>query len=363
MRALIAPDKFKGTLTALEAAASMARGFMVASQAWEAIESPMADGGDGTLEVLRFHCREARWRKETVSGPLGDQLRAEFAAIEGDAWVEMALCSGLGVARGSSPLDASSLGTGQMMRAASSRSGVERAIVAVGGSASTDGGTGAARAWGWRFLDSGGKDLPPGGGALADLAHIEPGSPPDMKFVGACDVDSFLTGEAGAARVFAPQKGASATDVDRLERGLEVLADRIEVDLGVSIRGVRHGGAGGGMGAGLIAFFGAELSYGFDLIADRIGFAEAIASCDLVITGEGSYDGQSARGKVAHRVAAAARSSGIPCALIAGEILVDPEPVFDSWVDVSERYGGERARYEAQSAVAKAAIEVATEYL
>lgn len=355
---LIAPDKFRGTLTAIQAAAVMARGARALNESVETVEFPMADGGDGTLEVLCAHIHNADLHTRTVEGPLGETVEAGFLTIGGDAWVEMASCSGLVVSSTPlRPLNAGSMGTGVMMRRAVERAEVKRTIVGVGGSASTDGGTGAARAFGWRFLDRDGRDLPPGGGALVDVAHIEPGEPSPTEVLGACDVDSPLLGPEGAASAFAAQKGATDQQIRQLEEGLSTLAEVIARDTGVLVEASPHGGAGGGMGAGLSTFFDARLLYGFDVVAESVRFDTALARCDLVVTGEGAYDLQSSRGKVVHRVAEAAAARGVPCVLVAGDIRSDPAGSFLRAVSVSETYGPKRARLEAVSAVAKATME------
>jgi glycerate kinase len=356
MRVLIAPDKFRGTLTAIEAAATMARGVRALSDLVEPIEFPMADGGDGTVDVLSSHVEVSRL-KRMVHGPLGDPVDATFGVHHEVAWIEMAACSGLHLCDELRPLEANSRGTGDMTRGATQLPSVRRAVVAVGGSASTDGGTGAARAHGWRFLDGRGGDLPLGGAALVDLAHIDIGVSPPIEIIGACDVDSPLLGDSGAARSFAAQKGASDDEIERLEEGLWVLARVVESDIGMTLDDLPHAGAGGGMGAGLLAFFDASLGYGFDLISETVDLGSALAQCDVVVTGEGAYDEQSSRGKVAHRVAEAAAALEIPCVLIAGELRSEPDQMFGRSVDVSQTYGNEQARYEAASSVAKATME------
>jgi glycerate kinase len=295
--------------------------------------------------------------------PYGRELGASFATNGARAWVEMAMCSGLGISDSRRPLEADSAGTGRMIREASASAGITRTVVAVGGSASTDGGTGAARACGWLFLDARGRELPPGGGALEGLARIERDVGLVGDVLGACDVDSPLLGESGTARVFAPQKGATPEEVLKLERGLANLAERIDADLGLDVGELPHGGAGGGMGAGLRAFFNADLSYGFDVIAEAVDLEAVLPACDVVITGEGSFDGQSSRGKVASRVADVAARFEVPCLLIAGEITVDPGPAFADWIDVSSLFGRERSIYEAEAAVAKAAMKAISSFL
>jgi glycerate kinase len=282
----------------------------------------MADGGDGTLLALQDAIGGSLSFFE-VEGPLGDPITAPVALMaDGSAMVEMALASGLERVRHLAPLRASSVGTGRLIAHARAltRGPI---VVGVGGSASTDGGTGAATAIGWRFLDDLGRDLAPGGGSLKDLHSIVSPEEIPTGVVGACDVMSRLTGESGAARRFAPQKGAGPHDVELLEFGLERLRQVAERDLGLDLDGFAGGGAGGGMGAGLKAFFAAELRYGFDLVADAAGLDDLLAGASLVITGEGRLDEASAAAKVPGGVADRSRAAGVPCVVVAGEVALD----------------------------------------
>ena len=332
MRVVVAPDKFKGSLSAHEVATALARAVERSLPEADVAVFPMADGGEGTLEALTSAV-DARVLHAEVSGPLGGPVRAPVVLLpDGTAALEMASASGLALVEQHErdALRATSRGTGQLaLRAAQALVRVNsagRVIVGIGGSASTDGGVGAAGAVGWRFLDRLGHDLPPGGGSLHELVAID-GSDvssaiAQCAFVGACDVDNPLLGEDGAARVFAPQKGASAADVQQLSEGLEALAERIDVDLGIDVRTGSHTGAGGGFGAGLVAFFGGVLTPGTQFVANAIGLTEAIEQADLVITGEGRVDGSSLRGKTPVGVAQIASRASVPCWLVAGEVAV-----------------------------------------
>ena len=329
MRVVIATDKFRGSFSAREAAVIMGSAVRECLPDATIHESPIADGGEGTLRAL-LSVVGGRESTVEVVGPLGNPVDGSVGFLaNGWAVVEMAGASGLDRLPGGrrDALRASSVGTGQLIRAAIEEG--ERPvqiIVCIGGSASTDGGTGAATAMGWRFLDRGGRILSPGGGFLTELASIER---PDhdalqgVSVIGACDVDSPLTGPAGAARVFAPQKGATPTEVTRLERALEKLAGRISSHLGVGVAGIAGAGAGGGMGAGLVAFFDAELVSGVDLVADAVGLKREIEKADLVITGEGSLDRQSLRGKCAVGIGRIASSVGVDCLAVAGRVAVE----------------------------------------
>ncbi|MDQ3985086.1 MAG: glycerate kinase [Actinomycetota bacterium] len=329
MRVVIATDKFRGSFSARQAAATMASALRECLPTATIYESRVADGGEGTLEVL-LSAVGGRESSVEVAGPLGDPVGGRMAVLaNGWAVIEMATASGLDrlTRDRRDALRASSTGTGELIRAAIEE--IERParlIVCIGGSASTDGGVGAATAIGWRFLDRGGRGLSPGGGFLTELASI--GRPhrdflEGISVTGACDVDSPLTGLAGAARVYAPQKGATAGEIARLERALETLAARISSDLDIGVAGLPGAGAGGGMGAGLVAFFGGELVPGVDLVAEAVGLKQQIEKADLVITGEGSLDGQSLRGKCAVGVARIASAAGVDCVAVAGRVAVE----------------------------------------
>lgn len=303
----------------------MAAGILGAIPDAEIESRPLADGGDGTLEVL-LAASGGRAVSLQVTGPMGEGVSARFGIMPGGTRVvEMAAASGLGLMSGERrPLDASSIGTGECVRAALADAGSRtEMVVTIGGSASTDGGTGAARALGWRFLDRLGRDLPPGGGALRVLHEIVPPEEnvfSDAAVTGACDVDSPLLGADGAARAFAPQKGASADEVELLEEGMQVLATRVETDVGLRVDEIPGAGAGGGMGAGVVAFMGGRLRSGFDLVAEAVDLERSLRTTDVVVTGEGRFDQQSLRGKVTAGVARCARKTGTPAVLIAGHV-------------------------------------------
>lgn len=281
-RAVVAPNAFTGSLSSPLAAAALARGMR--SAGWDAVEIPVADGGPGTSAVL-----EGRTPPRV-------------------AVVEMAEHAGLGF--GLDPLGADTLAVG---RAVVSAAGNARAVwVGLGGSRTTDGGTGFARALGWRFLDGDGRDLPLGGGALVHLAHVERGAPASLELVGLCDVRVPL---AGAATVFASQKGASPAEIDILRRGLE----RLEAVIGVT-GDFPGAGSAGGLGYGLVVFAGARLEPGVEVVARAVGLDTALRGADLCVTGEGSLDSQTLEGKAPWFVAERAAKAGVPLALVAGRV-------------------------------------------
>ncbi|MGH3117597.1 MAG: glycerate kinase family protein [Gaiellales bacterium] len=326
VKIVIAPDKFKGTLSATEVAEAMMRGARRVHPDASFALRPMADGGEGTVAAL-LAARGGRATTHIVTDPLGSKVHAEIGAMEdGTACIEMAAASGLQLVSTDrrDPLTARSDGTGELIQVAVD-AGVRRIVVGVGGSATVDGGTGAARARGWRFLDAAGNDLAPGGGALVGLTRIDPEGTRRLEadIVGACDVDSPLLGAVGAARRFARQKGADVAATDRLEEGLARLAERIREDLDLDVASLPGAGAGGGMGAGLVAFFGARLEPGFDLVARESSLAAVLEDADLVVTGEGRLDQSSLRGKVPVGVARAARAARTTCLAVVGDLVLE----------------------------------------
>jgi glycerate kinase len=329
---LVAPDSFKGSLPADQVAAAVGSGLRTAAATagvtLDVLLRPVADGGEGTVAMVLA----AGWRplEVAVSGPTGEPVRATLAlgpVVAGPrtALVELAAASGLGRLPGGrpDPLHASTRGTGQLVRAALD-TGVERLVLAIGGSATTDGGAGLAAALGARFLDRAGAELPPGGGALPDLDRVDvSGLDPrlrDVEVVVASDVDNPLAGPHGAAHIYAAQKGASPGDVAVLDAGLVRLAEVLRRDLGLDVARVPGAGAAGGVGAGALAFLGARLTPGIDLLLDLVGFDDTLAGADLVVTGEGSIDAQTMSGKAPMGVARRAYAAGVPVVLLAGRV-------------------------------------------
>ena len=324
MRILIAPDKFKGSLDARSVAEALARGIRRVYPDSELVIRPLADGGEGTIDSFLL-ASGGRVVEQRVEGPLGEEVVASIGVVGRRAIVEMSSASGMGVAADRRPLEASSVGTGALIEHAAALPGIEEIVVGIGGSASTDGGTGAARAIGWRFLDAHGADLPPGGGALVSLEHIEAPASVESRprIIGACDVDNPLIGARGAAAMFGPQKGAGPEEVELLERGLTRLANVLQREFGLDIARVPHVGAGGGMGAGLVAFFGGELVSGFDLLSRSTALEDEVARADLVVTGEGRLDRSSLGGKTPVALARLAAKHRKVCVAIAGDLALD----------------------------------------
>jgi glycerate kinase len=323
-RVVIAPDKFKGSASAVEVARALELGLRsVWGDGCETRIVPMADGGEGTVDA--FLAGGARRIERTVRGPLGAPVTAQFALDGARAIVEIAAASGLALlAEGKrDPLRTSTEGAGDLLRAALD-AGARTIVVALGGSATNDGGSGMLRALGARFLDASGADLPPGGAALARLARIEPsGLDPRLRGVAfevAADVDSPLCGPLGASLVYGGQKGASAADALELDAALANFA-RVTAALLRSDASAEPGsGAAGGLGFALRAFLGARLRRGVDVIADVQGLDPALAGAQLCLTGEGSIDDQTLRGKTVFGVAARARARGVPVVAFAGSV-------------------------------------------
>lgn len=330
---LVACDSFKGSLSAREACEAIGSGIRRLRPDAELRLLPLADGGDGTCRVLegafggRHVCRE-------VTHPLADRtVEASWLYIPDaperapQAVVEMASGSGLVLVPPGErdPLRTTTAGTGELVAHAAA-AGARRIWLTLGGSATVDGGTGAATALGWRFLDREGRPVPPGGAGLERIHAIEPPAEPlDASVTALCDVDNRLLGPRGAAAVFGPQKGARPADVPRLDAGLANLAERVRAGLGVDVTGLEGGGAAGGFAAGAVAFMGATLARGIDRILDAVAFVEALDGADWVVTGEGSLDAQSLDGKVVSGVLARARPAGVPVAAVAGRVALDEE--------------------------------------
>jgi glycerate kinase len=320
VRVVIAPDSFKGTIGAAGAADALAAGWLSERPGDEVIRVPLADGGEGTLAVLAA-AGPARWHEAVVSGPGREPVQASWLELPGRTHViELASAAGLPQLPEFDPLGAHTTGVGELIGLALD-AGAHRIVTGLGGSASTDGGTGALRALGARFRDAAGHELRPGGGALAglaaaDLAGLRP--PPPGGAACLTDVRAPLLGPGGAAAVFGPQKGATPAQVRVLEAGLARLAEVLGGQPGQP-----GAGAAGGAGYGL-ATWGAQLRPGSAEVARIAGLDAALAGADLVITGEGQYDATSVTGKVVGAVAAAARAAGVPATVVAGVITVIP---------------------------------------
>ena len=326
MHCLIAPDKFKGSLTALAAAEAMARGIAQSCPGAVMQTLPIADGGEGTAEAI-CAALGGKWISVTAHDPLGRDCKARYAWLEGGtAVIDMSEASGLWRVSPDErdPRRASTFGTGQLLRGALER-GARKILIGLGGSATNDGGIGLAEALGFQFLNSAGKRLPALAVNLSLFARIvAPPQPVDAEIIALCDVQNPLTGERGASRVFGPQKGADACCVEELDAGLAHLADLVSRDLGCDFRSTPGAGAAGGLGFGLVSFCGARIRSGFETIATVSGLEAQIAASDIVLTGEGRLDPQTLEGKGPAGVAALARKHGKPVFAFAGAVADDP---------------------------------------
>ncbi|MBN2302091.1 MAG: glycerate kinase [Lentisphaerae bacterium] len=325
----VVPDSFKGSMTALEAALCIERGLKRVLTNVVIRKIPMADGGDGTVQTV-VDATGGKLLTRAVRNPTGRRVQAMFG-VTGDgktAVIEMATASGLVLLapKERNPMITSTYGTGELIRHALDL-GVRRILVGIGGSATNDGGMGMARALGIRFVDSCGRDLREGGGALKKLAKICPERLDDrirkVSIDVACDVDNPLVGPRGAARVYGPQKGATPAMVRELDAGLRQMAKIIKRDLGKTILNVPGSGAAGGLGGGLMAFLGGRLKPGVSMVMDAINLKKRLKGCNLVITGEGRMDGQTAFGKAPAGVAAMADRLGISTIAISGCVGAD----------------------------------------
>ena len=324
MKVVIAPNAFKGTLTAPQAAAAIARGVREVFPDAEVVEIPVADGGDGTVEAL-VSAHQGEYRTVEVEGPLRDWVTARYGLINsGDtAVVELATASGLALISPErrDPRRASTFGFGQLLDVAR-REGASTIIAGIGGSATNDAGAGMGQALGYGLLDERGQELERGGAALAHLARIDASTfdPAwrSLRVRVACDVTNPLTGPMGASAVYGPQKGADPETVQELDAALGRFAEVVARDLGKSVDDLPGAGAAGGTGAGLVAFVDASLERGAPLVVEAAGFDAALEGAQLVITGEGRADEQTAYGKAPGEVARRAAAVGVPVLLLTG---------------------------------------------
>lgn len=328
MKIVVALDSFKGSLTAVQACDIVAQALRSSVPGVEVVTKPMADGGEGTASVL-MAAAGGQWISKAVMGPLPDmEVEAGFVWLPDDrtALVEMATASGLPLLRPEqrNPLRTTTYGTGQLIQAAVDY-GANHILLAIGGSATVDGGVGAAMALGWHFLTRGGREVDFGGGQLLNVEGIFPPAHPLKATVEVlCDVDNPLCGAHGAAQVYGPQKGATPGMVEQLDAGLAHLARVVKEQLGRDIACLPGAGAAGGLAAGAVAFLNARLVPGIDAVMSQTRLTEAVAGADWVVTGEGSFDEQSLRGKVVSGVTRVARAAGARIAVCAGQVRLEP---------------------------------------
>ena len=328
---LLCPNAFKGSLTAMEAAQAMQEGIALTAQERglniETVCLPLADGGDGTLETL-IAATGGTLFEANVSDPLGRPIVAQWGRLGGEqartAVIEMASASGLRLLKPGeyNPLATSTCGTGELMRTAI-EAGCTTLLVGIGGSATNDGGAGMAQALGFGLKTQWGEKIKSGGGALHTLTHIEPSAfwnAHHVQVIVACDVDNPLCGTQGASAIYGPQKGATPETIPLLDANLTHYADILQQTFRKDVRDVAGAGAAGGLGAGLMAFCGAELCSGTEMVFEAVGFEDKLAECDLIFTGEGRLDSQTVRGKVIAQVARRAKLRDIPVIALAGSV-------------------------------------------
>ncbi|NKI75106.1 glycerate kinase [Dickeya sp. CFBP 2040] len=329
MKIVIAPDSYKESLSAQEVATQIEAGFREVFPEASYVKLPVADGGEGTVEAMVAATR-GKIIRVNVTGPLGDDIDA-FFGLSGDektAFIEMAAASGLERVPPHlrNPLLTTSYGTGELIRSALDH-GVRHCIIGIGGSATNDGGAGMVQALGVQLLDDARQPIGFGGAELARLAHIDTCSLDprvrQCRFEVACDVTNPLTGRLGASAVFGPQKGASEAMVEQLDQALQHYAGIIRHDLDIDVEQVPGAGAAGGMGAALLAFCGAELRRGIEIVTEALGLDELVRDASLVITGEGRIDSQTIHGKVPIGVASVAKRYHKPVIGIAGSLTAD----------------------------------------
>ena len=326
MKVVIAPQTFKGSISALEVARAMREGVGRVLKDAETVLVPVADGGDGTLETL-VEGSGGEIRDLEVTGPLGERIVAQWGALgDGEtAVIEMARTSGLAlvpVGKGD-PLVTTTYGLGEAIGHALGE-GFRKFIIGIGGSATNDGGAGMAQALGVRLLDGDGRELPFGGAALARLSQIDPSGlnkhARESQFLVAIDVSNPLTGPEGASAIYGPQKGATPEMVVQLDAALEHFASVVKRDLGADIKDFPGAGAAGGLGGGLVAFLKGEPRTGVDIVLEAVGLDKHLEGADLAITGEGCMDYQTVYSKAPIGVAARARARGVPVIAISGSL-------------------------------------------
>lgn len=334
---VLIPDSFKGTMTSSEICEIMTQAIRGQYQDSEIVSIPVADGGEGSVD-----CFVSALKGETVTAramnPFMEEIESFYGLLDGGntAVIEMAACAGLPMVEDrKNPLKATTYGVGQLMLDAAKR-GAKKIIVGLGGSATNDGGCGAAAATGVKFYNEAGESFVPVGGTLSQIARIDMSSRDKtldgIEFVTMCDIDNPLCGKNGASHVFGPQKGADEKMVELLDAGLASLSKVIERDLSLEVLNMPGAGAAGGMGAGMKAFFASKLQMGIDTVLDTVQFDKIIRGADMIFTGEGKIDGQSLRGKVVIGVARRAKDSKVPVVAIVGDIGDNIEPAYGEGV-------------------------------
>ncbi|MBQ6614378.1 MAG: glycerate kinase [Clostridia bacterium] len=366
MKIIVATDSFKGTISASEATEIIADEFAAKLPTSKVIKMPIADGGEGSTDCF-VDALGGGYVVSTVKNCFFEDTQVKIGIVDAGetAVIEVAAAAGLSFAEGrKNPLLTTTYGVGQMISLAANM-GVKRVLLCLGGSATNDLGCGAAAALGVAFLDKNGEIMLPLGGMLDEVCHIDTSGIPDsvrsLEIICLCDVKGTLTGDTGAARMFAPQKGASPEAVELLEANAIHMQEVIQNDLGIDVSDVEGGGAAGGFGAGAYAFFGAEIRSGIDEVLKVIGFENALEDCDAVVTGEGRVDAQSVTGKAISGVINAAKAKEVPVVVIGGSVDKDTD-ITDAAVfsTVTDFCGFEDVKDNAKENLRRTARNVAT---
>lgn len=336
-KAVLIPDSFKGTLSSIEICTSMKARILSHYPGCEVVSIPVADGGEGSVDAFLTAVGGERVTL-TVENPYFEPMQSFYGLIDGGktAVIEMASCAGLPLVEDRrDPRKTTTYGVGKLILDAAGR-GVRKLVVGLGGSATNDGGCGAAAAFGVRFYNRAGEAFIPTGGTLIDIERIDLSQKSraldGVEVVTMCDIDNPMYGPAGASHVFGPQKGADPAMVEELDRGVRHLCEVIRRDLGIDLSETPGGGAAGAMGAGMLAFFGARLQMGIETVLDTVGFDQTIADADVIFTGEGKIDGQSLRGKVVIGVARRAALQKKPVVAVVGGADYDVAPAYGEGV-------------------------------
>lgn len=366
MNILICPDKFKDSLTAREAAYAIKEGL---PEEHIAILVPMADGGEGSLEVIAQNL-PGEWAVATVHDPLFRLLSAQYFISGNTAYIEMAKASGYELLTDNERdcTKTTTLGTGELIQDAIDRD-VKNIVLFIGGSATNDGGIGVATALGYQFLDESGKELAPIGENLIQVREIRLPEKPltNISFAVICDVTNPFYGPNGAAHVYAAQKGATAGQIAQLDAGLRNLAERIKKQLTIDIQQLPGAGAAGGLGGGAVAFLNAEIKSGTKTLIEITGLEEKIRHTDLIITGEGKFDGQSINGKLIDGICAIARKQQVPVWMVCGVSQISDEQITDLGIsriitltneETSVQYAIENAESLIKSLISEASQEL-----
>jgi len=337
LKVLVAPDKFKGSLSAKQVASAIKKGIIRAMHDAVVEVCPMADGGEGMVEALLDSLGGER-REVIVKGPMGERVKAGYGILPGSiAVIEMSSAAGLWMVpmEKRNPMLATTYGVGELIKDALAEN-IRRIIIGIGGSATNDGGTGMAKALGVKFMDDHGRELGYGGQILARIKKIDisglDSRTKSAEILAACDVTNPLCGEKGAACVYAPQKGATMQMVKELDDGLRNFSQVIKNELGVDVADIPGAGAAGGTGAGLATFLGARLLPGVEIVAETVGLREKMGGADIVVTGEGRIDGQTLSGKTLFGVARISKEMGIPVIAFAGSVEKDADSLHDNGV-------------------------------